>query len=98
MIINKSEFLKSLNEEEFNSGMFRVFIEEDDKIQESLWAYQPKDGDKSFAILANTPVSYFPVLYWGVEIKLKYRDGMAILDNEWIEKELNRYMSKPLSK
>lgn len=89
MINDKSKFLKSLCKEEFNSGLIRVDIKDKDGWFENVWAYQPKDGDKSFAILANTPLSYFPILHWGVEIKLKRYENTIELDNEWLEEEIN---------
>lgn len=94
MIRNKYEFLKSLKKEELNNGTIKVLIECRDGITESVWAYQDGDMDKSFAILLNTPLSYFPVLYYGSEVKIKYRDNMAILDTNWVVEECNRYVIK----
>lgn len=95
MIRNKYEFLKSLKKEELNNGTIRVLIECRDGTTESVWAYQDGDMDKSFAILLNTPLSYFPVLYYGSEVKIKHRDNMAILDTNWVVEECNRYVIKP---
>lgn len=94
MINDKSKFLKSLGKEEFNSGLIRVFIEDKDGWNENVWAYQPKDGDKSIAILVNTPISHFPILHWGVEIKLKRSENTIELDNEWLEEEINHLSLK----
>lgn len=94
MICNKSEFLKSLKKEELDSGTIRVSIECRDGITENVWAYQDDDMDKSFAILLNTPLSYFPVLCYGSEVKIKHRDNMAILDTNWVVEEGNRYVLK----
>jgi hypothetical protein len=90
MINNKSKFLESLSEDEFNDGLIRVGIIDEinnDKISEIVWAYQSKKGDKSTAILANRPISYFQLLHWGSEVKLKYNGDIAIIDNDWIRKE-----------
>lgn len=87
MINDKSKFLKSLSKKEFNNGLIKVLIDDGTGVAESIWAYQDKNSDKSFAILANTPLSYFPVLYWGAEVKLKHHVDMAVVDNEWIVKE-----------
>lgn len=94
MICNKSEFLKSLKKEELDNGAIRVLIECRDGIPENVWAYQDDNMDKSFAILLNTPLSYFPVLYYGSEVKIKYRDNVAILDTNWVVEECNRYVIK----
>lgn len=94
MIRNKYEFLKSLKKEELDNGTIRVLIECRDGTTENVWAYQGGDMDKSFAILLNTPLSYFPVLCYGSEVKVKYRDGMAILDTNWVVEECNRYVIK----
>lgn len=94
MICNKSEFLKSLKKEELNNGTIRVSIECRDGIAENVWAYQGGDMDKSFAILLNTPLSYFPILCYGSEVKIKHRDNMAILDTNWVVEECNRYVLK----
>lgn len=94
MICNKSEFLKSLKKEELDSGAIRVLIECRDGIPENVWAYQNDNMDKSFAILLNTPLSYFPVLCYGSEVKIKYRDNVAILDTNWVVEECNRYVLK----
>lgn len=94
MIRNKYEFLKSLKKEELNNGTIRVLIECRDGITESVWAYQDCDMDESFAILLNTPLSYFPVLCYGSEVKIKYRDNVAILDTNWVVEEGNRYALK----
>lgn len=90
MINNKSEFLKSLSEDEFNDGLIRVSITDEinnDRIFEIVWAYQSKKGDKSTAILVNSPISYPQLLRWGSEVKLKYNGDTAIIDNDWIRKE-----------
>lgn len=94
MICNKYEFLKSLKKEELDSGTIRVSIECRDGITENVWAYQDDDMDKSFAILLNTPLSYFPVLCYGSKVKIKHRDNMAILDTNWVVEEGNRYVLK----
>lgn len=90
MICNKSEFLKSLKKEEFDNGTIRVLIECEDGMSENVWAYQDNNMDKSFAILLNTPLSYFPVLCYGSEVKIKYRNNIAILDINWVAEECNR--------
>lgn len=90
MIYNKSEFLKSLKKEEIDSGAIRVLIECRDDIPENVWAYQDDNMDKSFAILLNTPLSYFPVLCYGSEVKIKHRGNMTILDTNWVAEECNR--------
>lgn len=90
MIDNKSELLKSLSEDEFNDGLIRVCITDEinnDRIFEIVWAYQSKKGDKSTAILVNSPISYPQLLRWGSEVKLKYNGDTAIIDNDWIRKE-----------
>lgn len=90
MINNKSEFLKSLSEDKFNDGLIRVGIIDEinsDRISEIVWAYRPKNGDKSTAILVNKPISYPQLLRWGSEVKLKYNGDTAIIDNDWIRKE-----------
>lgn len=89
MINDKSKFLESLGKEEFNSGLIRVDIKGEDGWIENVWAYQNQNGDKSIAILVNTPISYFPILHWGVEIKLKRSENTIELDNEWLEEEIN---------
>ena len=89
MISDKSKFLKSLGKEEFDSGLIRVVIKDKDGFDENVWAYQIPNGDKSTAILANTPISYFPILHWGIEIKLKRSENTIELDNEWLEEEIN---------
>lgn len=92
MINDKSEFLKSLSKEEFNDALIRVAIMDDDEIFENLWAYQSRDGDKSTAILVNSPISYYPFLHWGSEVKLKYNREVVMLDNDWIDKELDKIL------
>lgn len=90
MISNKSKFLKSLSENEFNDGLIRVSIideTDNDGISEIVWAYQSKNSDKSTAILVNTPISYPQLLRWGSEVKLKYNGNTAVIDNDWIRKE-----------
>lgn len=94
MICNKSEFLKSLKKEKLDNGTIRVLIECKDGVSENVWAYQDGDIDKSFVILLNTPLSYFPVLCYGSEVKIKHRDNMAILDTDWVVEECNRYVLK----
>lgn len=89
MINDKSKFLKALSKEEFNSGLIRVEIRDKDRLIENVWAYQNQNDDKSIAILLNNPLSYFPILHWGVEIKLKHSGSIIELDNEWLEEEVN---------
>lgn len=90
MICNKSEFLKSLKKEELDMRTIRVSIECRDGIPENVWAYQDDNMDKSFAILLNTPLSYFPVLCYGSKVKIKHRGNMTILDTNWVAEECNR--------
>lgn len=90
MIRNKSELLKSLKKEELNNGTIRVLIECEDGVPENVWAYQYDNMDKSFAILLNTPLSYFPVFCYGSEVKIKHRGNMTILDTNWLAEECNR--------
>ena len=94
MINDNSKFLKSLGKEEFNSGLIRVDIKDKDGWIENVWAYQTQNDDKSIAILVNTPLSYFPILHWGVEIKLKRSENTIELDNEWLEEEINHLSLK----
>lgn len=89
MINDRSKFLESLGKEKFNSGLIRVDIKGEDGLIENVWAYQTQNSDKSIAILVNTPISYFPILHWGVEIKLKRSENTIELDNEWLEEEIN---------
>lgn len=98
MIIDKSEFIESLSDEECNEGLIRFGIEEDG-FNESVWGYAtPEDKakcqDRNFygeitAILLNQPLCYFSKLHWGCEVKLKCCGGYRPeLDQNWIKENV----------
>lgn len=85
--VDKRSFLESLSEEEFNNGLLRIRIINDEKFpeecyyDESLWAYfteeeREKVKDDSYfgeikGVLCNSPLNFCGILNWGTEVIVK---------------------------
>ena len=98
-IIDRSEFLENLSEEELNAGYIKF------NIPDPKWPYNlsgegvggwcnPSDkvkyDDDSYtgkiiAILSNWPLNYMGLLKWGSQVQLVcHGSGRPTLDPEWI--------------
>lgn len=103
MIIDRSEDLKILSDEEYNKGLIKFNIPDANDIYslggEGVWGWvssedKNKYNDNSYegkitAILLNTPLEYFGVLRWGMEVQLQcHGDCRPTLDPEWIKEFL----------
>ncbi|NFO41852.1 hypothetical protein FDB42_17540 [Clostridium botulinum] len=104
-MVYKGEFLQQLSEEEFNSGMRKVNLQEIDNLDklngEGVWVWLSEEDRKEYddnnsnkvikAILANSPLAYMGILFWGSEIEIRCNyGGRPNLSKEWVaEKILN---------
>lgn len=84
MIENKGKFIKSLSEKEYDAGLIKFNIPDEDNIQslngEGVWGWvtpenKEKYNDDSYngsitAILLNQPLNYYGKLNWGDEVIL----------------------------
>lgn len=99
-IINKGEFIKSLSEEQFNSGLIKFNIPDEDDIYsdngEGVWGWVSQSDKNKYnnddyhgiitAILLNDPLNYYGRLSWGDEVKLKcHGDDRPTLDPDWVK-------------
>lgn len=98
-IVDKSDFLESLSEEELNSGYIKFNIPDpktpDSLNGEGVWGWcTPEDKalyhsatyqGKIKAILCNTPIVYYGLLFWGAEVQLIcHGENRPTLDYEWL--------------
>ena len=103
MVINKSEFIKSLSKEQFNAGLIKFNIPDEDNIHsnngEGVWGWVISEDKKKYdndkyhgelvAILLNQPLNYFGRLKWGDEVKLKcHGENRPTLDPDWVKENL----------
>ena len=101
----KGKFLKSLSKEEFDNGMRRINLQDEDNLDslngEGCWGWYSEEDRKKYnnneygegeCILANTPLNYYDVFFWGSVIKVKFNgENRPTLDKEWLqEKVLNQ--------
>jgi hypothetical protein len=102
----KDEFLQNLSKEDFNEGMIKFNIPDEENIEslngEGVWGWcTSEDKEKYFddsyhgeikSILANSPFNYMGKLFWGCEVVLQcHGDNRPTLSPRWIkEKLLNR--------
>ena len=99
-IIDRSDVLNNMSEEELKAGYIKFNIPScDDPTSlngEGVWGWlEPEDkvkySDDAFtgkvkAILCNTPIEYYGLLYYGAEVQLVcHGDKRPTLDPEWIE-------------
>lgn len=93
----KGDFLSQLSEEEFRAGCIKFYIPlPESKTGESIWGWiykkdRPRYERGSFsgemkAILCNTPLSYYGVLFWGSEVMIKCENGRAVISDDWVRK------------
>ena len=102
-IISKSEFIESLTEEQFNAGLIKFNIPDEDDIYstngEGVWGWATQDDITKYnndryhgeitAILLNVPFNDFRRLKWGDEVKLKCHGcRRPTLDPDWVNENL----------
>lgn len=95
----KGNFVENLTEIEFESGLIKFLIEDEDDeqdgISENIWGwitdeYKNKYNDKNFngiikAILTNSPINYYGLLFWGTEVEvICNKNNRPKLNKEWI--------------
>ena len=103
MVISKKEFIESLTEEEWNTGLIKFNIPDEDNIHsvngEGVWGWanaedKEKYHDDTFhgnitAILLNQPLNYFGRLNWADEVVLKcHGSSRPTLDPDWVMENL----------
>ena len=102
--IDKSDFIKSLTEEQFKAGQVRLNLPDDEDLTrtfaESLWGWvAPEDKELIRAgdftgtvkvILLNQPLNFYHKLKWGTEVVARGigEGGRLILDQMWVRNEL----------
>ncbi len=102
-IVNKSSFVESMTETQFNEGTIKFNIPNEGNIHshngEGVWGWiSPEDREKYNnsgyhgkldAILLNTPLNYFGLLSWGDEVKLRcHGESRPTLDPDWVKEHL----------
>ena len=101
--IDKSDFIKSLTEEQFNAGCIKFNIPPENNLRswngEGVWGWvTPEDkeryNDDRFSglmkvILLNDPLRYSDRLCWGTEVVIRgHGSCRPSLDPEWMKNEL----------
>lgn len=100
---NKGKFIESMSKEEFDKGLIKFNIPDEDRINslngEGVWGWVTQEdkekydndtyGDKITAILLNTPLNYYGILKWGDEVVLQcHGDSRPTLDPDWVMENL----------
>lgn len=103
MIVNRGEFIESLSKEDFNAGLIKFNIPDEDNLGsnngEGVWGYVTADdkakyNNNSFngtitAILLNQPLNYYGRLNWGDEVVLRcHGDKRPTIDPNWVIENL----------
>lgn len=101
-MVYKGFFLEQLSKEEFKAGMRKVNLQEitdlDSLNGEGCWAWFSEHDRKKYdncengivkAILANSPVEYMGILFWGSELEVKCNGNYrATLSKEWVNEKI----------
>lgn len=104
-MVYNGAFLNSLSEEDFNTGMIKVNLQEIENLDslngEGCWAWISKEDRKIYdrnskdnvvkVILANSPFEYMGILFWGSELEVQCNgNNRPTLSKKWVtEKILN---------
>lgn len=102
--IDKSDFIRSLTEEEFKAGQVRLNLPDDEDITrtfaESVWGWVTPEDKAAImtgnfrgtvkVILLNQPLNFYHKLKWGTEVVARGigEGGRLILDQMWVRNEL----------
>lgn len=96
----KADFLETLSEHELNDGYIKFNIPDEDRLDslngEGVWGWvtpeeKEKYNDDSYtgeitAILCNTPLNFYGILWYGSEVKLTcHGDSRPTLSKQWVE-------------
>lgn len=101
-MVYKGEFLEQLSEEEFNKGVRKVnlqYIDNLDRLNgEGVWAWLSEGDREEYdnnsnklinVILANSPLSYEGILFWGSEIEVRCNGwNRPTLSEEWVDEKI----------
>lgn len=102
-IINKGEFIESLSKEQFDAGLIKFNIPDEDNIYsingEGVWGWVSQEDKEKYnddnyhgeliAILLNQPLNYFGRLNWGDEVRLQCHGvSRPTLDPDWVKENL----------
>ncbi len=102
-IVNKRCFIEEMSEPEYNAGLIKFNITDEDSINalsgEGVWGWTtPKDKEKynddSYygqisAVLLNTPLNYYGRLNWADEVMLDcHGNNRPTLSPKWVEEYL----------
>lgn len=115
-LISKIEFLEGLSETEFNEGMIKFNIPDITRIGqtnngEGVWGWISPTDKISYenngfqgeikAILCNTPLNFFGILFWGTEVVIKCNgSSRPVISYEWVRKNITEkeWYSEAMSK
>lgn len=99
----KASVLNGMSEEELHAGYMKFNIPDPDNLDslngEGVWGWMtPEDKAKYMddrfhgelpAILCNTPINFYGVLWWGCEVVVQcHGAGRPTLSRKWIEEHI----------
>lgn len=100
----KGDFLESLSEDEFNSGMIKFNIPDEDNIGktingEGVWGWVTKEDKEKYdddnfsgdikVILANTPLNFYGLFFWGTELCITCNgSSRPVLSMQWMQENV----------
>lgn len=99
----KAEFMEMLSDEELQAGYMKFNIPDVDSLYdgngEGVWGWMtPEDKEKynddTFfgelpAVLLNTPINYYGILWWGCEVVVQCRGNeRPVLSPEWVKDKI----------
>lgn len=100
---NKREFIESLSKKDFDEGLIKFNIPDEDRINslngEGVWGWATQEDRKKYyddayegkitAILLNHSLNYFGILRWGDEVVLQcHGDSRPTLAPDWVKENL----------
>lgn len=102
-MIYKGEFLQGLSEDEFGKGMRKVNLQPLEELNkangEGVWAWVPEEHREDYdkdnygkiikVILANSPLEYMGILFWGSEIEVRCNgNNRPTLSKQWVTEKI----------
>lgn len=96
----KGDFLRRLSDEEFNEGLIKFEMLDDGSedgmnISERIWGWVTKEDKEKYmddsysgdikVILANNPLNFAGVLFWGTELAITRKSGNPVLSAQWMK-------------
>lgn len=99
----KGNFLQNLSNDEFNEGLIKFEMLDDGSedginICERIWGWADKEEKEKYmddnfrgdinVILANNPLNFYGILFWGTELAVTCDGGRPVLSTKWLQENI----------